>query len=415
MLQRVFAFILLCRVLAACAPAPAPAPTATATRFVITPFPTSTPDNSFGGCASVAPKPTPKPGNSLFAPPGEGQNEHLLGPKEAAAVIVVYQDFQQPASASVAEWLGRLREEYPDDLRIVFRHYPMTDLHNKAALAARAAEAAHLQGRFWEMHDQLFTSQDEWRDVDVEVFERKLVDMAAILGLDVVQFKQDLTDPAIIRISDQAWQEAKKIQIPLAPFVLINGQIYSGPTDYTTLKFIVSLLALGERQYNTCPPLVIDVEKEYFAVLKTAHGDVRIRLYTRQTPFAVNNFVFLAREGWYKNITFHRVVAGYVAQTGDPSGSGTGNPGYYIKDELLPTLKFDRPGLVGMASVGPNTNGSQFFITLAPLPDLDGVYTLFGEVVSGLGIIEKLTPREAEFGKEIPTGDALLDVIIEER
>ena len=146
------------------------------------------------------------------------------------------------------------------------------------------------------------------------------------------------------------------------------------------------------KQYDSAPPMSIDAAGQYRAVLHTARGDVTLRLLPEIAPQSVNSFLFLAREGFYNGCTFHRVIPGFVAQGGDPTGSGTGGPGYRIADELS-----DHPfgtGTVGMANAGPNTNGSQFFIGLAPAGHLNGRYTVFAEVADGMGVVLSLAPRD---------------------
>jgi cyclophilin family peptidyl-prolyl cis-trans isomerase len=140
-----------------------------------------------------------------------------------------------------------------------------------------------------------------------------------------------------------------------------------------------------------------------------------LQLFADKTPLAVNSFVFLAQKGWFDDITFHRVLPGFVAQTGDPSGTGQGNPGYMFNNESHPTLKFDQAGMVGMANSGPDTNGSQFFVTYGPAPHLDGSYTIFGKVLSGMDVVEQLTPRDPQPGLSLPPGDKLITVTIEEK
>ncbi|MCS7039854.1 MAG: peptidylprolyl isomerase, partial [Caldilineales bacterium] len=135
--------------------------------------------------------------------------------------------------------------------------------------------------------------------------------------------------------------------------------------------------------------MVIEPGKIYQAVLKTAKGDIVIELYADKAPRTVNNFVFLAREGFYDNTTFHRVIDGFMAQGGDPTGTGSGGPGYTFPDEIVPDLVFDRRGLLAMANAGPNTNGSQFFITFGPTPWLNGAHTIFGEVIQGDEVLDK--------------------------
>ncbi|HEX7974682.1 MAG TPA: peptidylprolyl isomerase, partial [Anaerolineales bacterium] len=151
------------------------------------------------------------------------------------------------------------------------------------------------------------------------------------------------------------------------------------------------------------------------ATLHTEKGDIAMDLYADKAPLAVNSFIFLAKQGWYDGVTFHRVIEGYIAQGGDPSGTGFGTPGYAFDNEISPDLKFDSPGILAMANAGPGSNGSQFFITLAPTPKLDGNYTIFGKVISGMDVVEKLSPRDPSQGLGLPPGDKILSVSIDEK
>lgn len=311
--------------------------------------------------------------------------------------------------------LAQLQQENPEDVRLVFRDFPLNSIHDKAALAAQAAAAAAEQGKFWEMHDLLFAAQNEWSSFTPEVFEEWLPEKAELIGLDKEQFVSDLSREDIVQRVNDSWENGKSIGLPGTPFILINGQIYGGPLDYGNLNKIVSLLAISERQYKSCPPIVIDPARQYLARIATEKGEIVIELFADKTPNTVNNFVFLAKDGWYDNVTFHRVIEGIVAQTGDPTSTGIGNPGYFIDNEIHPSLKYDRPGMVGMANSGPNTNGSQFFITMVPAPTLDGGYTLFGQVISGMDVLSSLTPRDPQPGANLPPGDKVIRVTIEER
>lgn len=133
------------------------------------------------------------------------------------------------------------------------------------------------------------------------------------------------------------------------------------------------------------------------ATLKTTLGDIRIELFRDRAPKTVENFVTLAQKGFYNGVLFHRVIPGFMIQGGDPKGDGTGGPGYEIKDEFHPTLRHDGPGVLSMANAGPNTGGSQFFITLAKTSHLDGKHAVFGRVTGGQDVIEKIgnVPRDA--------------------
>ena len=167
-------------------------------------------------------------------------------------------------------------------------------------------------------------------------------------------------------------------------------------------------------QYATPPAMAIDPAKTYVAVLETDKGTIRIKLLPDIAPQTVNSFVFLTRQGYFDGVTFHRVLPGFVAQGGDPTGTGRGGPGYNLPDEFS-----DRPidkGIVAMANTGrPNSGGSQFFITYVRRADLDGKYTVFGEVIEGMDVAEKLTPRDPDKNPNAPPGDRIIKAPIEEQ
>lgn len=148
------------------------------------------------------------------------------------------------------------------------------------------------------------------------------------------------------------------------------------------------------RQWSKPPELEIDLHKGYTAVLDTDKGEIVIELFASQVPMTVNNFIFLARSSYYDETIFHRVIADFMAQAGDPSGTGRGGPGYKFPDEFHPALRHEKPGVVSMANSGPGTNGSQFFITHAPTPWLDGKHSVFGQVISGMDVLLSIPPRD---------------------
>jgi cyclophilin family peptidyl-prolyl cis-trans isomerase len=148
------------------------------------------------------------------------------------------------------------------------------------------------------------------------------------------------------------------------------------------------------KQYDSPPPMVIDPSKRYVATISTDKGDIKIELFADKAPQTVNNFVFLVRDGYYDGVTFHRVIKGFMAQGGDPTGSGRGGPGYKFADEFHPALKHDQPGILSMANAGPNTNGSQFFITYTETPHLDGKHAVFGRVIEGMDVLEAIPERD---------------------
>jgi peptidylprolyl isomerase len=165
-------------------------------------------------------------------------------------------------------------------------------------------------------------------------------------------------------------------------------------------------------QYNEVPPTLIDTTKQYFATFKMAKGgEFVVQLYPDKAPVTVNSFVFLACKNYFDGVTFHRVIEGFMAQGGDPTGSGSGGPGYQFAYEAN-DLTFDKEGVVAMANTGPATptNGSQFFITFGPQASLDGGYTIFGQVTEGMDVVNGITrgdPQTPNF-----KGDAITTIVV---
>ncbi len=251
----------------------------------------------------------------------------------------------------------------------------------------------------------------------------KLSEYAAELDLDVEQFEADLDSPEIVAKVQTAYETAVALGLPGTPTVFLNGQVFDPqyllyPVEQWA-AFVESEKATAEAlaglpEYDR-PSMMIDVDKEYLATVETEKGTFVIELFPQSAPETVNSFVFLAREGYYDGVTFHRVLEGFVAQTGDPSGTGRGGPGYTFEDEIDPDLIFDGPGWVAMANAGANTNGSQWFITYSAQPDLNGRHAIFGKVIEGMEVVESITLRDPSTDPNAPLGDKILSITIEER
>lgn len=402
--------LVLIAVLCGCAAPPATsAVPATATlplNLNSTPFPTSM------ECVLVSIKPTPGPTEALLYPEITAR-DWTLGPADAAMTFLEYTDLQSPAAPALDLALANLAEKYPQQMRRVFRHFPLPT-SDKGLAAAAAAEAAGAQGKFWEMNRLLMERQEEWSALDAAGFRAWLLEQAATLGLDATAFESALDDPATKKRLLDAQDFGLKAAIPVMPWLLINGRIYQGPRDQRSLESLLTLAVLEQKQFTECPPLEIRPDRQYFARLQTARGEIVAQLYPLEAPYAVNNFVFLARQGWYDGIPFYRVIPGYVAQSGDPSGSGLGTPGYAFSDDYN-NLRFDQPGRLAMASAGPNSNGSQFFFTFEAAPDLDGRHVIFGQIIEGLDVLTQLTARDPSSAAELPDADVIQSITIEER
>jgi len=400
-------FFLLSIYITACTPSVAlPTTSLSATPNIIIPTPPA--------CTTLLAEPTPGPDTpSIF--PAESTTDHVRGAEDPTITIMAYSDYQDLRSGLFEEVTNRLLEEHPNDVRVVSRIFPLIKINDKAALAAQAAESAAEQGKFWELHDLLYSQQANWVNLSVADFEQWISAQGSALELNVDQFKSDMAREDIVTKIQKAWDDGQTMGLPGTPLILINGQIYGGPRDYNSINDIVQLILLGKRQYTACPPVTVQQNTEYIATLHTEKGDVVIQLFADRAPITVNSFMFLARNGWYDDITFHRVIPNIFAQTGDPSGTGKGNPGYYLITEIDPSLKFTRPGMVAMVNSGPDTSGSQFFITYGNTSQYDGQYTIFGQVLSGMDIVESLTPRDAQPGTDTPPGDRLISITIEEK
>ena len=167
----------------------------------------------------------------------------------------------------------------------------------------------------------------------------------------------------------------------------------------------------GPKTYSAPPPMVIDRDKDYTATIETEKGDLVLELFAKDVPVTVNNFVFLAREGFYDGSTFHRVMPGFMAQGGDPTGTGAGGPGYIFDNEI--TDHTHVAGALSMANAGADTNGCQFFITYLARHELDGNYSVFGQLIEGMDVLESLTPRDPRDNPDFE-GDKIIRITISE-
>ena len=409
-----FAFFLL----TSCAPkTPEATPSASPASAVM---PISDTPQANGGCSSIEAKPT---ANVLSGLPPSTSGDFARGPDGAPVTMITYCDFQSTGCQGFASIVDQLQNNHPTDLRVIFRPVfipangakdPVLGALDKSELATQAAVAAGNQNKFWEMRDLLHSKYDDWVKLSIGQFNSWLKSQVASVGLDAVKFQMDYQSPETATRVKSLEDAAVQLNIPV-PIAFINGSLQPlAILDYNSLNDVISMTALGARQFISCPAFTIDGSKQYTATLHTAKGAIVIQLFADKAPLAVNSFIFLARHGWFDNVTFHSVTPGYIALTGDPSGTGKGGPGYLFKNEVS-DLSYNKPGVVGMYNSGPDTNGSQFFITYAPQPTLDGKYTIFGQVIQGMDVVEDLTPRDPTQSGNLTPGDKILNVTIEEK
>lgn len=399
---RLFVLTASAFILVSCAPAPTPGMATPPAARVMPSTPTSM------ACTLLHFPATPEALGAEF-----GDRGHTTGPTNAPVTIVVFSDYQCPACAFLNVSLKQIRLTHSADVRMIFVNTPLTG-HDKDGLATQAVEAADLQGKFWEMHDLLFEKQSDWSALTPAAFESWAVQQAAELGMNPVQYQSDFKGKTVADRLQQSIQSSGSQSIS-PPILFVNSNSrYTGLADFASLDTVVRMEALSARQFTICPAWVIDPLKQYIATLHTAKGDVVIQLFPDKAPLAVNNFVSLARKGYYDGITFYKMLPDFLVMTGDPSETGMGNPGYLFKTEISTNLHFDQPGLVAMDNSGPDTNGSRFLITLAPAAQLYGQYTVIGKVLSGMDVLSALTPRDPKPGIYLPPGDSLITISIQE-
>jgi cyclophilin family peptidyl-prolyl cis-trans isomerase/protein-disulfide isomerase len=394
----------------ACAAEPEPTSTPTIVLNPIIPA-TSTPQFS---CTIINAIPTAMPSEQTLVP-AISETDFVIGAENVPVTIMEYCDFQSPSCLAMAQSVAELMRNYPGSIRFVFRPLPLSEVLDKSDASVLAAFAADEQGKFWEMYDLLFVKHNEWVNLSPGEFKSWLNREAPGAGIDAEKLTEAMNAEEAANRLKSAREAITELYIPAVPVVLINGSLQqSYVLDYRNLNDTIGLILLGQKQFTDCPPFYVDASKQYIATIETEKGNIVLQLFPDKAPLAVNSFVFLARQGWYNGVTFHRVIPGFVAQAGDPSGTGRGNPGYFFKNETSDLL-FSKPGMVGMANSGLDTNGSQFFITFGPAAHLNGFYTIFGQVISGLNVAEQLMPRDPSQNVFLPAGDVIVQVTIEEK
>ncbi len=367
--------------------------------------------------AECRPEPVVPQGSTLEENniPSVSDEDWGYGTPNPSVTVLAYCNYQRPACKTLVLNLAELQNAHQDTVRVVFRHFPQPDVDDKSMLAALAAEAAGRQNRFWQMNSELYTEQSTWSLFSADEFKKWVSDKAVELGMVRSQFEADMDSSSVAARIDKMVTDAAPLKITDTPVLFYNGILVKTMVNYESLEVLVNYFLLPGRVFQTCPDMTIDPLKEYIATFKTEKGDIVLQLYPDKAPWAVNSFVFLARAGWFDNSDFFRVVPGFVVQGGDPSSSGLGGPGYVFSDEVDPSLRFDKPGVLAMTNPAPNSNGSQFFITYIPLPEFDGKYTIFGQVIKGMEVLTSLRPRNPESDEILIPADKLISVTIEER
>lgn len=336
----------------------------------------------------------------------------ILGNPDAPITILEYADFQCPACANYSYYVKALMEAFPNSIRFVYRDVPLASIHDKAYISSMVGKAAGNQGKFWEMYDIFYSTQNVWFYYTEEEFVDWALEQAADLGLDLDQFEADIYDSDVRAALEEQTNELLNLGVHYTPFLIFNDHI--SRDGYPDLFALVGIYEYGG--FAECPDWVIDPSKSYTAIIDTSVGEIKIDLFADVAPLAVNSFVFLAENGWYfgdNEVYFHRVLEDFVAQAGDPSGFGVISPGYKFANEIDSSLSFDKAGMVGMANAGADQNGSQFFITLGPTTDLDGSYTIFGQVQEeSLPILDLIALRDPDTAVDFEGATMIISIEI---
>jgi cyclophilin family peptidyl-prolyl cis-trans isomerase/protein-disulfide isomerase len=399
-----------CLALAGCASGPAPeAPTAPAwTPIALNPLPS----------AATAPTSLPPPGTLLptLAPIRPiSDSDWTRGPAGAPITLLLYSDYQCASCADLDAVIGRLQQLHPDDIRLVFRPFPLLTLYDKTSQATQAAAWAAARGEYWTLHNLLYARRSDWAALSPGEFSTWIQAAARSAGLDGDQLANDLASRRYEPFVAEAYNRAVAEGIPGAPFLFFNRDLMLFPPTLENLEANVRLALLARSQFEAYPAFTLVPGADYHARLRLNVGEVNLDLFEDTAPLAVNSFIFLAQSDWFDGTPVYRVVRDQYLEAGDPSGTGFGSPGYVFESEITPLRTFNRAGIVGVASDDPATLGSRFFISLAPLPLLDPTHTVLGEVTSGLDRLEALAERDPLTDLLLEPEAVILDVVIEAR
>lgn len=359
------------------------------------------------------------------------EEDWTIGPEDAAMKILMYSDFECPYCSLAGLALLEYQAKHPDDVLYVYRHFPLP-YHTKAPMSAWAANAAGKQDEklFFAVEHLLYAAQSDWaRFETLDEYESWLKDqMAKVEGLDLAQWEKDYADETMrTKLSVDFDKASATGLIAGTPTIFLNMNSFRGGWEAATLDNYLAYFKLQKDFYRELPPIVIDGDQDYRAVVETTQGSIVFDLLEKEAPLAVNSFVFLANEGWYDGNPFYRVKEGFIAETGDPAGNGMGNPGYLFANDVN-GLSYGEAGLVGLVNGGKDKNGSKFFFTndlnafyketISALNDqakeesklsdaeieaeiqkeiakLTESYPIFGKVVEGVELIPALTTEDA--------------------
>jgi cyclophilin family peptidyl-prolyl cis-trans isomerase/predicted DsbA family dithiol-disulfide isomerase len=358
--------------------------------------------------AAAPPQPTPVPQTATCAPYPLNivADDHMLGKADAPVTIIEYGDFQCPACAQLHPSLKATMQQISDTARLVFRHFPLAQTHDKAIVASRAAEAASMQDKFWEMHDLLYSKQGEWSARPVAEITNTLKTYAQDLKLDVAKFEQDLANADVAARVERDMNSGEASQVGGTPTLFFEGravpaEAFVQPSTAQDIRNFAAekakeLASQTAKTFNfTQPDQVVDKDATYQMTVKTTRGDVVVELDPALAPTNVNSTVFLAQKGYFEGAPIVRNDAQLGAVlVGNPTAAG--NPGYDCGVEAKPGL-MDKAGVVALFGNEQRSN-AQLVFTYTPTQQLDNRYSVIGQITSGLDIVKSL--QEAASGQQ---------------
>ncbi len=336
------------------------------------------------------------------------KDDLVIGNPNAISTLVEYADLQCPSCAALHPILKSVMPQISDTVKLVFRHFPLVNSHDKAMIAARGGVAAQEQGKFNEYQDLLYTKQADWDKTPVAEFTKTLSGFAADLKLDVAKFEATLAKPETQARVDRDRKTGEALKVPGTPTLFLDGQpfqpaVLGNPATIEQIKTYTQRRQaykeyLGKKPVTFAKPdQVIAKGDVYEVTIKTSKGDVVLELDGKLAPGNVNSTIFLMQKGFYGNMPvlvnepqFNAVLFG------DPSGTGFASPGYDCAPET--DGKFDKPGVVGLfrSVSNPDNSGAQLVIAYDASPQLDGDLTVIGQVTKGLEIVKSLVGEEGK-------------------
>ena len=292
------------------------------------------------------------------------EDDWALGPEDAVMTLIEYADFQCPYCSRAGLIALEFQAAHPDEVRYVYRHFPLS-FHEKAPMSAYAADAAGKQGLFFEAERWLYETQSDWTYLEsLEEFDAWLREniQTVLPNLDYEKWTADYESEEVRAVVDASFDKVNATGL-ISGTPTFFANFYQTSYEPAVLEQYIDLFKMQKNYRTSCPVMALEEGKEYRAVLHTTEGDVVIDLFEEEAPNLVSSFMALAADGFYNGNTFHNVVEGFIAQTGDPSATGVGLAGYYLEDENLNNGGFNEPGAVAMANTGEDKNSSQFFLT----------------------------------------------------